>query len=115
MVDIHRDPITRNYDVPISVNEWEEILQLPQVKNDSNILSALGKWYLAPNYIASCKSLGKQYGYSHNFFSIQNMRLGKIAVNYINRFRLIGENGKETYCPSPIKLGSPNSLYLCFS
>jgi hypothetical protein len=79
--------------------EWKEILQLPQIINDPNILLALEKWYFAPYYTASCKSLGKQYGQDFRFFSVQNMRLGKIAVNHIKRFRLIGENGKETYWP----------------
>lgn len=98
-MDIYRDPVTGNYDVPISVDEWKEILRLPQIINNPNILYALEKWYLAPHYTASCKSLGEQYGRDFRFFSIQNMRFGKIAVNYIKRFRLIGENGKETYWP----------------
>lgn len=93
--------------------EWKEILQLPQIINDPNILLALEKWYFAPYYTASCKSLGKQYGQDLRFFSVQNMRLGKIAVNHIKRFRLIGENGKETYWPVAwIEMAKENGAYI---
>ena len=113
MEDIYRDPTTNNYDVNISVDEWKEILQLPQIQNNESILPALEKWYFAPNYTGSCKFLGEQYGYDYNFFSVQNMRLGKIAVNYINRFRLIGENGKETYwAVAWIELKKENGVYI---
>ncbi len=113
MTDIHRNPVTKNYNVPISANEWEEILLLPKIQNDPHILSALEKWYYAPYYTASCKSLGEQYGYSHNFFSVQNMRLGKIAINYIKRFHLIGEDGKETYWPVAwIETAKKNGAYI---
>ena len=113
MIYIHRNPATNNYDVSISTNEWKEILQLPQVKTDPNILFALEKWYDAPAYTASCKSLGERYGYSHNFFSVQNMRLGKIAVEYIKRFEFIGDDGKETYWPVAwIEIAKKNGIYI---
>ncbi len=113
MIDIHRNPVTNNYDVPISTDEWKEVLQLPQIINDPNILLALEKWYFAPHYTASCKSLGKQYGYSLHFFSVENMCLGKIAINHIKRFRLIGENGKETYWPVAwIEIAKENGAYI---
>lgn len=97
MIDIYRNLHTHNYDINISVNEWKAILCLPEIQNDGNILSALEKWYLAPDYTASCKSLGERYGYDHNFFSVQNKRLGQFAVKHLKRFRLIGDDGKETY------------------
>ncbi|MCI1965153.1 MAG: HNH endonuclease [Oscillospiraceae bacterium] len=113
MMDICRNSLTHNYDIHISVDEWKDILCLSEIQNDNNMLSALEKWYLAPNYIASCKSLGKQYGLDFRFFSVQNMRLGKIAVNHIKRFRLIGENGKETYWPVAwIELAKENGAYI---
>lgn len=97
MMDIYRNSRTHNYDVNISVDEWKDILCLSKIRNDKNILFALEKWYLASNYTASCKLLEKQYGRDSNFFSVQNRRLGQFAVERLNRFKLIGENGKETY------------------
>jgi len=97
MMDIYCNSRTHNYDINISATEWMEILRRPEIQDDDNILSALEKWYLAPEYTASCKSLGEIYGQDHRFFSVQNRRLGEFAVKHLNRFRLIGENGKETY------------------
>lgn len=97
MTDVYCDPHTHNYDINISADEWKEILCLPKVRNDENIYLALEKWYLAPDYTASCKSLGEQYKRSHNFFSVQNKKLGQFAVKHLKRFRLIGDDGKETY------------------
>lgn len=88
---------THNFDIDITIDEWIEIFSLPEIKNDKNILPALEKWYLAPEYTSSCKLMSEQYGQSCNFFSVQNYRLGKFAVRYLNRFRLIGDRGKETY------------------
>lgn len=96
-MDVYRNSRTHNYDVDISVDEWKEILCLPKVQNAKNILPALEKWYLAPDYTASCKSLGEKYGRDHRFFSVQNRRLGQIAADYLKRFRLIGDDDKETY------------------
>lgn len=97
MIDVYFNSRTHNYDINISVDEWKEILCLPEIQDDNNILSALEKWYLAPDYTASCKSLAEQYGRDSNFFSVQNRRLGQFAVKHLKRFRLIGDNDKETY------------------
>jgi 5-methylcytosine-specific restriction protein A len=97
MTDIYRNLRTHNYDIDISVDEWKEILCLPEIRNDDNILLALEKWYLAPDYTGSCKSLQERYGLNFRFFSVQNKRLGQFAVKHLKRFRLIGESGKETY------------------
>lgn len=96
-MDVYRNARTHNYDIDISVDEWKEILSLPEVRDDKNILPALEKWYLAPSYTASCKSLGEQYGHDFRFFSVQNRRLGQVAARHLNRFRLIGDEDKETY------------------
>lgn len=67
----------------------------------------------APDYTASCKSLGKQYGKSPNFFSVQNRRLGMFTVNHLKKFRLIGDNNKETYWGIPwIELKKDKGVYL---
>lgn len=97
MMNVYRNPHTYNYDVEISIDEWKEILALPKVKNDKNMLEALEKWYFAPSHTASCKSLGKQYGRDFRFFSVQNRRLGQITARYLNKFKLIGDEGNETY------------------
>jgi predicted HNH restriction endonuclease len=97
MINIYRNSQTHNYDTNIKVDEWKEILCLPEIQDDDNILSALEKWYLAPDYTASCKFLEERYGQDSNFFSVQNRRLGQFAVKHLKRFRLIGENDKETY------------------
>ena len=96
-MDVYRNTHTHNYDIDISVDEWKGILNLPRVRNDKNMLLALEKWYLAPTYTASCKSLGKQHGRDFRFFSVQNRRLGQVAARHLNKFRLIGDEDKETY------------------
>lgn len=97
MIDVFRNPRTQNYDINISGDEWRNILCLPEIQNNNNMLSALEKWYLAPNYTSSCKLLGEQYGQDFRFFSVQNKMLGMYASKYLGRFRLIGDNGRETY------------------
>jgi hypothetical protein len=67
MMDIYCNSRTHNYDINISATEWMEILRRPEIQDDDNILSALEKWYLAPEYTASCKSLGEIYGRSSLF------------------------------------------------
>lgn len=113
MTDIYRNPHTNNYEINISTDEWENILCLPKIQNDKNILLALEKWYLAPDYSASCKALSEQYGKHPNFFSVQNKRLGQIAVRHLKRFILIGDKGKETYWGiACIELQKKNGLYI---
>ncbi|MFA9380849.1 MAG: HNH endonuclease [Acetanaerobacterium sp.] len=97
MRDIFRNLQTHNYDISISVSEWKGILCLPEIREKPNILWALEKWYLAPNYTASCKSLGEKYQCSWNVFSVQNRILGEIAVKHLQKFRLVNEDGNETY------------------
>jgi predicted HNH restriction endonuclease len=97
MIDVYRNLHTRNYDVDISAGEWRDILCLPEIRNNADMLWALEKWYLAPDYTASCKSMGEQYGRDFRYFSVQNRRLGQLVVKYLKRFKLIGGDGKETY------------------
>lgn len=99
MKEIFQDPQTHNYNVDITVDEWKEILCLQQVSESPNILDALEKWYKAPECTSSCKELGQIYGRHHQYFSVQNIRLGEIAAKYLNRFRLVGSNGNETFWP----------------
>ena len=61
------------------------------------MLFALEKWYHAPNYTTSCKSLGEQYGCNYRFFSVQNRRLGQVAATHLKKYKLIGDDDKETY------------------
>jgi len=113
MVDIYRNLQTHNYDVDISIDEWKEILCLPKIQNNKNIMSALEKWYISPDFTASCKLLGKQYEQDLRFFSVQNKMLGKYAAQYLRRFRLIGGNGKETYWGiACIELKKENGTYI---
>ena len=96
---IRRNPETNNYDIDITAGEWKDILRLPAVQHAPNLLVALEKWYKAPAQTSSCKQLARQYGLTHQFFSIQNVRLGRLAVRHLARFRLVGANGRETYWP----------------
>jgi 5-methylcytosine-specific restriction protein A len=113
IMDVYCNSLTRNYDIDISVDEWKEILCLPEIQNDVNIMSALEKWYMAPDNTASCKSLAELYGLHHNFFSVQNKRLGKFVAEHLNRFRLIGSNGKVTYWGiALIELKKEKGLYI---
>lgn len=41
MIDVHYDLLSKNYDINISTDKWEEILLLPEIQNDNNILEAL--------------------------------------------------------------------------
>lgn len=113
MIDIYKNSRTGNYDINISIDEWEDILRLPEIQNDKNILLSLEKWYLSPNCATSCKALSEQYGMHPNFFSVQNKRLGQFSVKYLNRFRLIGEAEKETFWGiACIELEKKNGLYI---
>lgn len=110
---IRQNPETDNYDVNITVDEWKQILRLPAVNSDSKILDALEKWYRVPSHTASCTQLAQQYGNTFQYYSIQNIKLGKIAVDYLNRFKLVGPNGQETFWPVPwIEISKHKNVYV---
>lgn len=112
MKNIYMHPETNNYYVDISVEEWIQILCLPELRSAPNILDALEKWYKAPSYTASCKELAKRYSRDYRYFSVQNRKLGEIAVRHINRFHLIGANGRETYwAVAWLEINRNNNVY----
>lgn len=112
MQNICRNPKTHNFDVSVSVEEWKEILGLPETHKNPNLLWALEKWYLAPDYTASCKSLAGQYHKTCNFFNVQNYTLGEIAAKHLKKFRLIDDDGSETYWNIPsLELNHFHNIY----
>lgn len=96
-MEIYRNQKTDNYELDITVEEWKEILCLPQVRGNAHLMDALAKEYAAPEQTFSCKALARQYGQTHQFFSVQNVRLGKIVTRYLHRFQLIGQHRRFVY------------------
>lgn len=94
---IYRGKKTLDYKVDITVTEWKEILCLPEVQRDKNMLPALEKWYRVPEHTSTCTAMGEMFGHSQQYFSRHNWRLGQVAVRYLNRFVLIGDEGKEIF------------------
>ncbi|MDO4546878.1 MAG: hypothetical protein Q4D04_02135 [Clostridia bacterium] len=112
MIKVRRNPLTNNYDVPISVDEWIDILS--SLRENSNILDALEKWYLAPGHTSSFKELGLKWGKPHQYFGVQNMMLGQAAIKRLNRFAIIGDEDKETFWGVPlILINQQHNVYTC--
>lgn len=111
-MDVYRNTRTHSYDIDISMKEWKEILTLPEVQNDKNMLPALEKWCFSPCHTSSCKALGAQYGHDFRFYSVQNHRHGQIAARFLKRYRLLGDEGREIYWASPwIELKKVKGVY----
>jgi len=83
-------------DIDISVEEWKSILQDKTLMND-NYKDVLIKFHSEPNHKATCKELGIKYDASPQSFNGTITNFAKAVQKKLNRFVIIGTDGKPTY------------------
>ncbi len=83
-------------DIDISVDEWKSILQDENLMTD-NYKDALIKFYTEPNHKSTCKALGEKYNVSPQSFNGTITNFAKAVQKKLNRFEIIGTDGKTTY------------------
>lgn len=94
---IFRNQYTHNYDISITAEEWIKVLSSREIQQAGNVLDALEKMYLEPEQTSSCKALSEKFGKKCNYYSVQNKIFGEITLRLLNKYKLIGDNGKETF------------------
>lgn len=110
-----RDAGNLDYKIDITVAEWKDILNDSSIRNKDSIFDYLEKAYRAENYTFTCKELSDQYGRAPNFYSVANKVLGERTLKYINRYVIIGNNGKKTYWCVATTHGEPYKIKKYFS
>lgn len=88
-------------DIDISVDEWKTILQDKNLFSD-NYKEALIKFYTEPNHKSTCKALGEKYNVSPQSFNGTITNFAKAVQKKLNRFEIIGTDGKPTYWIIPM-------------
>lgn len=88
-------------DIDISVDEWKTILQDENLMND-NYKDALIKFHAEPDHKSTCKALGTKYNTSPQSFNGTITNFAKAVQNKLNRFEIIGTDGKPTYWIIPM-------------
>ena len=88
-------------DIDISVEEWKIILQDENLLND-NYKDALIKFYTEPDHKSTCKALGEKYNVSPQSFNGTITNFAKAVQKKLNRFEIIGTDGKPTYWIIPM-------------
>ena len=88
-------------DIDISVDEWKTILQDENLMND-NYKDTLIKFHAEPNHKSTCKALGTKYNVSPQSFNGTITNFAKAVQKKLNRFELIGADGKPTYWIIPM-------------
>ena len=88
-------------DIDITVDEWKTILQDENLLND-NYKDALIKFYTEPDHKSTCKALGEKYNVSPQSFNGTITNFAKAVQKKLNRFEIIGTDGKPTYWIIPM-------------
>lgn len=88
-------------DIDISTDEWKTILQDENLLND-NYKDALIKFHSEPNHKSTCKALGDKYNVSPQSFNGTITNFAKAVQKKLNRFEIIGTDGKPSYWIIPM-------------
>ncbi len=98
MKDIQEEIIDGEYiaDTEITVDEWIEILQNDKILQPY-YKDVLLKIYKEPGHKSTCKNLSIKYGQHPQSYNAPITHFGKAVKKALNRFRVIGMDGKETY------------------
>ena len=87
--------------IDISVKEWKEILSDETLLSE-NYKDVLIKFYSEPEHKSTCKNLGEKYNVSPQSFNSLITNFAKAVQKKLNRFKLIGTDGKLTYWVIPM-------------
>lgn len=87
--------------IDISVDEWKTILQDENLMTD-NYKDTLIKFHAEPYHKSTCKALGTKYKISPQSFNGTITNFAKAVQKKLNRFEIIGTDGKPTYWIIPM-------------
>lgn len=90
-----------NLDIGISVEEWEKILQDEELTT-FNYKDTLLKFFHEPVYKSTCKFISEKYGETPYAINSKIMNFGKAVQRKLNRFQVVGVDGKPTYWIIPM-------------
>ncbi len=88
--------------IDVTVEEWKEILQDKTITTD-NHKDVLLKFYSEPKHKSTCKELGSKYNVSPQSFNGTITNFAKVVQKNLNRFEIIGTDGKPTYWIIPMQ------------
>jgi hypothetical protein len=97
-------------DIDISVDEWKEILQ-DEIFMTTNYKDALLKFYKEPDHKSTCKALGEKYSISPQSLNGTITAFAKAVQKKMNRFEVIGTDGKPSYWIIPMQGKSLGELF----
>jgi 5-methylcytosine-specific restriction enzyme A len=98
LIEIRTQLIGNEYvcNIDISTMEWEYLLLDKDIFYNENI-ETIKKVYLENEHRTTCKQLGLKYNIHPQTLNHNNMSVGKRIIKKLNRFTVIGTNGKETF------------------
>ena len=105
IIQEYKDGDVYRSDVDISKAEWLEILKDKDVSE--NYKESVACFYYLPDYKGSCVSAGKPFGKKPASLNASIWQFGRYVQNRLNRFELIGTDGKSTFWPVAMGQGKP--------
>ena len=90
-------------DVIITKEEWLDILKDEAVTKCYK--EAILYFFYENGHKGTCVTVSRKYGNSPNAINTYVWNFGKLVQNRLNRFQIIGVDGKTTYWPVPMKQG----------
>lgn len=89
-------------DIGVSASEWLELLKQPEARKYHE---ALFCFLREPNQKGSCTSVAQKYGKSLNYYNGNVKGFSQWVQKRLNRFRVIGIKGSETFWPIAMEKG----------
>ena len=89
-------------DIGISKEEWFELLKDPEAKPYHDTLFCFLR---EPEHAATCVTVAQKYGLSPKHYNAKITNFAKWVQKKLNRFKVIGTDGKNTYWCIPMQKG----------
>ncbi len=87
-------------DIDLNIEDWKGVLQ---DVNFEKYIDTLIKFHSEPNHKSTCKALGDKYNVSPQSFNGTITNFAKAVQKKLNRFEIIGTDGKPTYWIIPMQ------------
>lgn len=89
-------------DIKISAEEWFELLKNPDSKPYHDTLFCFLR---EPEHAATCATVANKYGLSPKHYNAKITNFAKWVQKKLNRFKVIGTDGNNTYWCIPMQRG----------
>ena len=89
-------------DIKISAEEWFNLLKHPDAKPYHDTLFCFLR---EPEHAATCATVAKKYGLSPKHYNAKITNFAKWVQKQLDRFKVIGTDGKNTYWCIPMQRG----------